>query len=84
MAILQVTSREFREKQRRFFDLADQGERIVINRGNKQSYLLTPIDNTDYYFTPDMLEKVDQSLQEVKAGKLTKLTDQLREDLFGE
>jgi len=62
--------------------MADQGERIIIRRGNKQAYLLTPVDDTDYYLTPDMLKKVDQSLQEVKEGKLTKLTDELRKDLF--
>jgi hypothetical protein len=32
MTVLQVTSRQFREKQKAFFDLADKGEKIIIRR----------------------------------------------------
>jgi hypothetical protein len=41
MAIVEITSREFREKQRTYFELADKGEKVIIKRGRKQSYILT-------------------------------------------
>lgn len=83
MAIVQVTSREFRDKQASLFDLADKGEKIVIRRGKKKAYALTPIEEEDLYFTPEMLAKIDRSIEEAKEGKTVKLTPELREELFG-
>ncbi len=70
MAILEVTSRQFRDKQKDFFDLADKGQKIIIKRGKKQAYVLIPISDDDLYFTPEMLAKIDLSLQEAKEGKI--------------
>ncbi|UVR15669.1 hypothetical protein [Parabacteroides distasonis] len=42
MAVIQITSREFREKQASMFALADNGEQVVIRRRGKVSYMLTP------------------------------------------
>ncbi|HBG42710.1 type II toxin-antitoxin system Phd/YefM family antitoxin [Limibacterium fermenti] len=69
MAIIQVTSREFRERLASLFDLADKGEKVVIKRGRKRAYTLTPIEDDDLDFTPEMLEKIDRSVQEAKDGK---------------
>jgi hypothetical protein len=44
MAIIQTTSRKFRDKQKDFFELADKGEKILIRRGKKRAYLLTSVD----------------------------------------
>ncbi|MFW6275896.1 MAG: hypothetical protein ACOC2M_04615 [bacterium] len=73
MAIIQTTSRQFRDKQKDYFDLADKGEKVIIRRGKKQAYLLTPIDNDDIYFTPAMLEKINKSIKQVKEGNVTKI-----------
>ena len=69
MSVLQITSREFREKQKAFFDLADKGEKVIIKRGKKQAYVLTPINDDDLYFTPEMLSKIDKAVQEASEGK---------------
>jgi hypothetical protein len=73
MAIIQTTSRQFRNKQKDFFDLADKGEKVLIRRGKKQAYLLTPVDDEDIYFTPAMLDKIDESIRQVQEGKVTKV-----------
>ncbi len=48
-----ISSREFREKQKDYLDLAES-ERVIIHRGkNRKSVLLTPIDEsteTDIFF----------------------------------
>lgn len=71
MAVLQITSRQFREKQKSFFDLADSGEKIVIKRGKRQAYVLTPIDDDDLYFSSEMLHKINRSIQQAKNGQVT-------------
>ncbi|MDR2813449.1 MAG: prevent-host-death protein [Prevotellaceae bacterium] len=73
MEVLEVTSRELREKQKSIFDMADTGAQIVIRRGRKQAYKLTPVDDDDLYFTPEMLEKIDRSIRQAKEGKVTRV-----------
>jgi len=73
MAIIQTTSRQFRDKQKDFFDLADKGEKVVIMRGKKRAYLLTPVDDKDIYFTPAMLDKINRSIKQVQEGLVTKI-----------
>jgi hypothetical protein len=73
MAIIQTTSRQFRDKQKDFFNLADKGEKVIIRRGNKQAYLLTPVNDEDLYFTPSMLDKIDESIKQAQEGKVTKI-----------
>ncbi len=69
MAIIQVSTREFRDRQASILDLADRGKSVIIRRG-KKSYAITPIDDDDLYFTPEILAKIDESLQQAKEGNV--------------
>ena len=71
MAVLEVTARQFREKQKSFFDIADNGMQVVIKRGRKQSYILTPVNEDDFVVTPALLAKLDDIRQRVKMGEYT-------------
>ena len=74
--ILEVTSKQFRDKQKTFFDMADAGKHIIIKRGRKRAYSLIPIDNDDddIYFTPEMIEKINHSLHQAEEGKITRVS----------
>lgn len=69
MSVLQVSTREFRDRQASILDMSDRGERVVIRRGHK-FYVITPISDEDLYFTPEILSKIDQSIREAKEGKV--------------
>lgn len=69
MAIVETTSRQFRERQKDFFELADKGEKVVIRRGRKQTYVLTPVSENDLYLSPEMIQRIKESQQEIKEGK---------------
>ena len=71
MAILEVSAKQFREKQKSFFEIADSGRQIVIKRGKKQSYILTPVTQDDSIVTPELLEKIEKARQQMKEGKYT-------------
>ena len=58
MAVIQITSREFREKQASMFALADKGEQVVIRRRGKVSYMLTPVYEEDFVLSPELEERV--------------------------
>jgi hypothetical protein len=71
MAVLEVSSRQFRDKQKSFFDLADSGRQIVIRRGRKQAYLLTPVNDDDFIVTPELLDRLERSRQQARDGNST-------------
>ncbi len=85
MAVLNFTSREFRDQQAHVFDLADKGEKVIIRRNRKQSYTLVPIDDNDLTFTQNLEERIGMALQEVKQmreGKIEELSmDALLDEL---
>lgn len=70
-----VTSREFREHQKMFFDLAKE-ERVII-RQKKQSFLLLPIseeEEADLYFSdPHIIAQIERGVEDIKAGRFTKI-----------
>ncbi|MDR1984270.1 MAG: prevent-host-death protein [Prevotellaceae bacterium] len=71
--IIEITGREFRANQKTYLDLSDKGAQIVIRRGRNKSYVITPvIKDEDYqrYFTPELLARINKSLQQAKEGKI--------------
>jgi hypothetical protein len=75
--VLQISSRRFTEKPNIYFDLADQGTQIILKRGRKRAYVLTPADGEDdgeKWLTPEMRAIIDQGLQDIKDGKGKKYT----------
>ena len=73
MGIIQVTSREFRDNQASLFLLADKGEKIVINRRKKQSYMLLPVKEKDYdlSLSEETMQLVNESREEYARGETT-------------
>lgn len=84
VAIIETTSRQFRERQKDFFELADKGEKVVIRRGRKQTYVLTPVSEDDLYFTPEMIQRIKDAQQEIREGKCTVLNNRAELDAFFE
>ena len=74
MAIIQVTSREFRDKQASMFELADRGEKVVIRRRGKVSYMLTPVYETDFVLSPELEQRIEEARNEYKAGHVITCT----------
>lgn len=67
--MLIISSREFRQNQRLYFDKADQGEQIIVQRGKDKSYALTPVSEDDVYFNAEMIKKIKKSIQQARDGK---------------
>jgi hypothetical protein len=71
MAILEVSAKQFRENQKSFFEIADSGRQVVIKRGRKQAYILTPVEESDFVVTPELSAKLDAIRRQVKEGEYT-------------
>lgn len=74
MAVIQVTSREFREKQAFMLALADNGEQVIIKRGGKVSYMLTPVCDEDFLLSPELEERLEEGRRQYREGNVTTCT----------
>ena len=82
--MLIISSREFRQNQRKYFEKADKGEQIIVQRGKDKAYALTPVSDDDMYFNAEMVEKIKESIEEAKQGKVKSITNsQEISDLLG-
>ena len=72
--MLVISSREFRQNQKMYFERADQGEQIIVQRGKDKAYALTPVGEDDLYFTAEMVQRIKESIQQIEAGETKKIT----------
>ena len=66
--MLVISSREFRQNQKLYFDKADKGEQIIVQRGKDKSYALTPIGEDDMYFNKKMINRIKESAKQAQNG----------------
>lgn len=79
-----ISSREFRQNQKKYFERADKGEHIIVQRGKDKAYALTPVSEDDMYFNAEMVEKIKQSILEIEQQNTHKITtSQEINDLLG-
>lgn len=69
--MLVISSREFRQNQKKYFDKADKGVQIIVQRGKDKSYALTPLNEDDIYFNAEMVKKIKASLVQARNDQLT-------------
>jgi PHD/YefM family antitoxin component YafN of YafNO toxin-antitoxin module len=71
--MLVISSREFRQNQRLYFDKVDEGEQVVVQRGKDKSYVLTAVTEGDLYFNAEMIARIKKSLEEARKGETTRV-----------
>ena len=82
--MLVISSREFRQNQKMYFERADKGEHIIVQRGKDKAYALTPVSEDDMYFNAEMVDKIKQSILEIQKGETKKAsTSKEISDLLG-
>ena len=72
--MLVISSREFRQNQRMYFDKVDQGEQIIVQRGKDKSYALTPVNDDDLYFNAAMVNRIKESIKQAENGQVTTIS----------
>ncbi len=86
-----VTSREFRDNQKKFLDLVE-AHRVIIKRKNQFIELVprgetipenVSPSNDPWFDDLHNIAEINEGLRQVKEGKTIKLTRKLRDELFG-
>ena len=71
-----VSSREFRDHQKKYFDLVDQNEQIVVQRGKDKAYVIIPLNDADRLSVNDQLiQTVQEAEAEYSKHMSTKIKD---------
>ena len=67
--MLVISSREFRDNQAQYFDLVDNRENVIIQRGKNKAYRLLPITEDDTLMSKDeYYSMLDRGLQSIREG----------------
>lgn len=71
-----ISSREFRDNQKLYFDLADQNEQVIVQRGKDKAYMLIPITESDRLSAnPALVQKIREAEKAISEGRTTKIKD---------
>ena len=82
--MLVISSREFRQKQKMYLDLADKNEQVIVQRGKDKAYLITPITDKGRYFAdPAVKARIMHSLSQAERGEVTTLKKEDINKLLG-
>ena len=65
-----ISSREFRQNQRLYFDKVDKGEQVIVQRGKDKAYVLTPVNENDMYFSEAMVKRIKESIRQAEQGEV--------------
>jgi hypothetical protein len=74
--MLIINSREFRDNQKKYFDLVDQNEQVIVQRGKDKAYILAPIGDADRLSVNEQLiAYIREAEVELATGKVTPIED---------
>ncbi len=74
--MLVISSREFRDHQKKYFDLVDRNEQVIVQRGKDKAYILAPIGDADRLsVNEELIEYVREAELELSKNKVTSIED---------
>ncbi len=82
--MLVISTREFRQNLKKYLDLIDKNERVIIQRGKDKVYEISnEVKNDRFFDDPVIKERLAKSINSYSDGKTVKLSDDQLKDLLG-
>lgn len=82
--MLVISSKEFRDNQKKYFDLVDENEQIIVQRGKNKAYFLKPVSDMDIYLAePEVKLRLEKSISEADQGELISIKKEDLKNLLG-
>jgi antitoxin YefM len=79
-----ISTREFRQNLKKYLDLIDKNERVIIQRGKGKVYEISnEVKNDRFFDNPVVQERLAKSIQSYSEGKTVKLSNEQLKDLLG-
>ena len=71
-----ISSREFRDNQKKYLDLVDQNEQVIVQRGKDKAYIIVPVNDIDRLSVNEgLIQTVHEAEAELSYGKTTRVKD---------
>lgn len=71
-----ISSREFRNNQKKYMELTNSNQQAVIQRGKGKAYVLTPMGEKDRYFMdPGVMAEIQECIARYRAGKSNQVVE---------
>jgi antitoxin YefM len=82
--MLVISTREFRQNLKKYLDLIDKNERVIIQRGKNKVYeISSEVKNDRFFDDPLVQERLAKSIQSYSEGKTVNLSDDQLKGLLG-
>lgn len=82
--MLVISSREFRDNQKKYLDLVDKNEHIIIQRGKDKAYVLSQVSEQDQYLMdPQVKAHIMKGIAQHLAGATTRIESEEFDKLLG-
>jgi antitoxin YefM len=79
-----ISTREFRQNLKKYLDMIDENERVIIQRGKGKVYEISnEVKNDRFFDNPVVQERLAKSIQSYSEGKTVKLSNEQLKDLLG-
>lgn len=79
-----ISTREFRQNIKKYLDLIDKNERVIIKRGKDRIYEISSnVKNDRFFDDPSIQERLSKSIESYEKGKTVKLNDEQMKELLG-
>lgn len=74
--MLIISSEEFSNNQKKYFDLLDTNVQIVVQHNKDKAYLLTPLSDIDSLSTnPELISRILQAEENIKSAEVVTIAD---------
>ena len=71
-----ISSREFRDHLKKYFELVDQDEQIIIQRGKDRAYIIVPLNDADRLsVNEELIQTVQEAEEEYSKRETTRVKD---------
>lgn len=71
-----ISSREFRDRLKKYFELVDQNEQIIVQRGKDKAYIIVPLKDADRLsVNEELIQTVREAEEEYSKRETTRIKD---------
>lgn len=71
-----ISSREFRDNLKMYFDLVDQNEQIIVQRGKDKAYVIVTLNDADRLsVNEELIQTVREAEEEYSKQRTTRVKD---------
>ncbi len=71
-----ISSREFRDHLKRYFELVDKNEQVIVQRSKNKAYVIVPLNDADRLsVNEELIRTVREAEAEYSKQKTTRIKD---------